>query len=307
MMNPQQLVSVKNVTKIFYTKSGSILKRKTPFKAVDDVSLEIYKGECLALIGHSGSGKTTLGRCISGIYQPDSGDIYYNGEALFAALRKRNSVVRRKIQMIFQHPAQSLNPRQTVQKCVAEPLKIHEGLTGKKLIDKVNELIFQVGLTPNLLQKYPHQLSGGQQQRLAIARVLTLKPELLIADEPTASLDALHKYQIVELLNTLKHQYDLTLLFITHDLSVLPFLCDRVAVMAAGKVVEIDSLKNVLQNPQNNITRQLITTSPLQAELVNYSSKKVEFLKHISSGPSMVQNANVICKPQMAAKPKEVK
>jgi ABC-type oligopeptide transport system ATPase subunit len=306
MMASKPLVNISHVSKVFYPESASWFTRKPPFVAVDDVSLEIYKGECLALIGQSGSGKTTLGRCVSGIYQPDSGDIYYNGEDLFAALRKRNSVVRRKIQMIFQHPAQSLNPRQTVQECIAEPLKIFEGLTGIKLIDKVTELISQVGLTPELLRKYPHQLSGGQQQRLAIARVLTLKPELLIADEPTASLDALHKYQIVELLNNLKRQFGLTILFITHDLSVLPFLGDRVAVMAAGKVLEIDSLKNILQNPRHNVTKKLIATSPLQTELVNCTSKKIEFLRHISSGPGMIQDANFVRKPQPTAKPKEV-
>ena len=261
-MISKPLVNISRVSKVFYPKSASRFTRKPPFIAVDDVSLEIYKGECLALIGHSGSGKTTLGRCVSGIYQPDAGEIFYNGEALFAELQKRNSVVRRKIQMIFQHPAQSLNPRQTVQQCIAEPLQVYENLSRGKLADKVAEYVAQVGLTTDLLQKYPHQLSGGQQQRLAIARVLTLNPELLIADEPTASLDALHKYQIVELLNNLKRQFGLTILFITHDLSVLPFLCDRVTVMFSGKIIEIETLTNILRNPRQQVTQQLIATSP---------------------------------------------
>lgn len=267
--NSLPLLEIKNLQK-FYTLEGNLLeqifKKETEvIKAVDNVNLEIYEGQILGLVGESGCGKSTLSRIITQLIKPTQGKVFFLGKDLDSLGRKKNYSFRREISMIFQDPSACLNPSMTVGEGIADPLLIHKIGTKKEARNKVAKMLTKVGLTPvnNFFYRYPKELSGGQQQRVAIARALVTRPKLIICDEPVSMLDASIQTQVLELMLDLKAEYNLTYLFITHDLSVARFLCDRIAVMNAGKIVEIGDTENIFTNPQHDYTKTLLNAAPI--------------------------------------------
>lgn len=246
------LLEVKNLTKLFCTKGQTL-------KAVDDISFTINAKEVLGIGGESGCGKSTVGKLCMGLLQPSSGQIDFQGQNLAHLMKKKNQRWRRHLQMIFQHPASSLNPCLTIEKVLAEPFQIHQTLKGKELRSKLITLLSQVGLTEDFLNRMPHELSGGQKQRIAIARALALEPKLLLCDEPFAGLDVSVQSQIVNLLSNLHKEKHLSFLLISHDLPVLRYLAHRMAIMYLGKIVEYGNSRDVFQNPMHPYTQALIT------------------------------------------------
>lgn len=238
------------------TFTSGIISR-TRIKALDGVSLYIKKGETLGVVGESGSGKSTLGQCILRLIEPAEGKIIFNGTDLTALDNKALNSIRPSMQMIFQDPDSSLDPRMTIGQSIAEPLKL-KGNGEEMVKNRINELIRKVGLGPEHVSRFPHQLSGGQNQRVVIARVLALEPVFIVADEPTASLDVSVQAQILNLLKDLKEEYALTMLFISHDLELMKHMCDRVAVMYRGKIVETGKIDDIFQSPLHPYTELLL-------------------------------------------------
>lgn len=257
------LLKIEHLNTRFTERSGVFFSKiKHQVVAVNDVSLDIKKGEILGLVGESGSGKSTLGRSIMRLVESQSGKILLNNVDLRSLSAKHLFRARRDFQMIFQDPYASLNPRMTVFDTLAEPLLIH-GIASKKDVgERVNKLMDDVGLSRKFVRKYPHEFSGGQRQRIAIARAIALEPQLIIADEPVSALDVTIQAQVLELLLDLTHRHQLTMLFISHDLSVVRYLCDRVAVMQHGVIVELDSADRVFQSPQHEYTQKLLSAIP---------------------------------------------
>jgi peptide/nickel transport system ATP-binding protein len=236
-------------------------------KAVDGINFFIREGETLGLVGESGCGKTTTGRCIVRAYEPTDGEIRYldrEGNHIDLAKMQEDELksYRRQIRMIFQDPYSSLNPRMTLLQIVGEPLTTNNVASGQELQDRVAELLRQVGLRPEFMQRYPHAFSGGQRQRIGVARALALEPRLMLCDEPVSALDVSVRAQILNLLQDLQDQYDLTYLFVAHDLSVVEYIADRVAVMYVGKLVEMASTEALYKNPQHPYTEALLSAVP---------------------------------------------
>lgn len=240
--------------KIFY---NGIFRRKS-ISAVDNVSFNIKKGESLGLIGESGSGKTTIGKLITRLVEPTGGQVYINGRDIFKLKPSELKKFRQKVQMIFQEPDSALNPRWKIAKSMAEPFKLHRLAPDAEIHKRVRELINIVGLHVEHLNRFPFELSGGQLQRISLARVLALEPELIVADEPTSSLDVSVQAQILCLLKELQQRYKLTILFISHDLNVARRMCDRVAVMYRGTIVEEGSTETVFEKARHPYTRSLL-------------------------------------------------
>ncbi|KAM3100175.1 dipeptide ABC transporter ATP-binding protein [Phormidesmis sp. 146-12] len=237
-------------------------------RAVDDITLELYAGETLGLVGESGCGKSTLSRTILQLLHPTSGGVEFLGQDLTKLDRAQLQQQRRQIQMVFQDPHACLNPRMTVGQSVADPLLIHQLATPEKAKQEVESMLERVGLSPaEFYDRYPNQLSGGQQQRVAIARALITRPKLLICDEPVSMLDATVQTQVLQLMQTLKTEFDLTYLFITHDLWVARFFCDRIAVMNAGKIVELGDTQTLFKHPQHPYTQALLGAAPLLSRM----------------------------------------
>lgn len=260
------LLEVVNLKKYFPIYKGLLYRHVNDVKAVDDVSFSVYPRETLALVGESGCGKTTIGRCIVRAYAPTSGELRYNDEGRPVDLSRLSEnqlkPFRQDIRMIFQDPFASLNPRMTVFNIIANPLKIHKLAKGKELEDRVATLMRQVGLRPEYMRRYPHAFSGGQRQRIVIARALALNPKLVIADEAVSALDVSVRAQILNLMQELQDQYDLTYLFISHDLSVVEYVADRVAVMYVGKLVELASTESLYRKPKHPYTEALMSAIP---------------------------------------------
>jgi len=253
------LLEVKHLNKAFTLHSGSLFSRHTEaFKAVDDVSLTIQKGEILGLVGESGSGKSTLGRSIIRLIESDAQAITLAGHAIHSLSLSELRKARRDFQIIFQDPFASLNPRYTVFDTLAEPLLKHGIANSGNLLQKINELLDDVGLERRHIRKYPHEFSGGQRQRIAIARALAPSPQFIIADEPVSALDVTIQAQILELILQLTRKRGLTMLFISHDLSVVRYLCDRVMVMKQGRIVEQGETEKLFQSPSHPYTQQLL-------------------------------------------------
>jgi len=244
----------KNVGCTFMIGKG-ILSPKKPLRAVDDVSLKINRGQVFAVVGESGCGKTTLARMLLGLLEPTDGEIYLDGQPISEV---RSDVISRKVQPVFQDPYSSLNPRKTIESIISLPLRVHDIGTKESRIDRVSELMHLVGLPSRLIHSYPNQLSGGQRQRVAIARALIMEPGIIVCDEPTSALDVSVQAHILNLLQDLKDKFNLTYIFISHDLAVVEHLADWVAVMYLGRLIEFGPASDVLRNPLHPYTQALM-------------------------------------------------
>ena len=262
-INEAPLVEIKQLKVGFASYAGHFFNRKKHYaRGVEGIDLNIKRGEIVGLVGESGSGKSTLGRSIIRLVGAQSGEIVFEGSDLLSIPEAGFQKFRRDVQMIFQDPYASLNPRMTVFDTLAEPMLVHGITTKETVLEKVNILMDEVGLDRRFIRKYPHEFSGGQRQRIAIARAIALKPKLIIADEPVSALDVTIRAQILALLLELTQKHNLTMLFISHDMSVVRYLCDRVVVMQQGKLVEEGETEQVFSAPQQEYTRQLLAAIP---------------------------------------------
>ena len=262
MSNPP-LIRVQNLKVYFPVRQGILLQKTIGFvKAVDNITFEIYPGETFSIVGESGCGKSTTGRAILQLETPSAGNIYFEDRDLTVLSPNALQQMRRRIQMIFQDPYASLNPRMTVGKMIAEPLMIHRLCTAKQAKQRVQELLTLVGLNPTVFNRYPHEFSGGQRQRIGIARALALHPDFIVCDEPIAALDVSIQAQIINLLQSLQQKLNLTYLFIAHDLSVVRHISDRIAVMYLGKIVELTNAIELYDNPLHPYTKALLSAVP---------------------------------------------
>jgi oligopeptide transport system ATP-binding protein len=258
------LLQLTNLQTHFPVESGFLVKRRTGVvKAVDGVSLAIARGDVLGLVGESGCGKSTLARAIMQLVPTTGGSVVFAGRNLTTATAAELLAARRGLQMVFQDPFASLNPRMTVFAALAEPLLVHRVVPKERVPARVAELMELVGLAPRFMRKYPHEFSGGQRQRIAIARALALEPQLIVADEPVSALDVSIQAQILNLLSDLVRRMSLTLLFIAHDLSVVKHISDRIAVMYLGKIVELGPAAEVIERPRHPYTRALVSAIPV--------------------------------------------
>ena len=258
------LLEVRDLVKHFPVGAGFLGRSGGTVRAVDGVSFSLHRGETLGLVGESGCGKTTTGRCILQLERPTSGQIVFEGTDLATHSEKQLRELRRHMQVIFQDPYSSLNPRMTIGQILAEPIKVHRLVSGKAAREKrIQELLTQVGLLPQHAHRYPHQLSGGQRQRVGIARALAMEPSLIICDEPVSALDVSIQAQIINLLEELQSRLGLTYLFIAHDLSVVRHISDRVVVMYLGKVVEVADRQTLYEAPLHPYTRALLSAVPI--------------------------------------------
>ena len=265
MSETQPLVVVTDLKKHFPVTSGLVFQRKTgSVKAVDGISFHIDRGETLGLVGESGCGKTTAGRTMLALYPATSGSVIIDDQDVCAAKGKELLAMRRKAQMIFQDPYASLNPRWTVNAIVGEPLRVHHLIDNEKgRSEKVKELISLVGLSSRLVNRFPHEFSGGQRQRIGIARALASQPSFIVCDEPISALDVSIQAQVVNLLEDLQDKFGLTYLFIAHDLSMVRHICDRVAVMYLGIIVEMGDKNELYENPLHPYTQALLSAVPI--------------------------------------------
>jgi peptide/nickel transport system ATP-binding protein len=256
------MIEIKNLRKYFPIKGGFFNKNYGEVKAVENVNFKIPEGEILGLVGESGSGKTTLGRSIIRLIEPSAGEILYNNKNIIDYSEKEMRKLRKDFQIIFQDPFASLDPRKKIFDIISQGLKIHTNLSKQEIYEKILTIIKDVGLQEEHLNRYPHEFSGGQRQRIGIARSLVLDPKFIIADEPVSALDVTIQAQILNLILELKEKYSLTILFISHDLSVINQIADRVMVMYLGHIVEVASTKNLFSNPKHPYTKSLIETAP---------------------------------------------
>lgn len=252
-----------NNLKVYYPIRGGFFRKVVDYvRAVDDISFELNQGETYGLVGESGCGKTTTGRTIIGLNKSTSGEILFEGKDLTKLNRKEFHTYRQDIQMIFQDPYSSLNPRKRVLDIIAEPLRNFEKLSPTEEKQKVAYYIERVGLNPESMYKYPHEFSGGQRQRIGIARALTLKPKLIIADEPVSALDVSVQAQVLNFMQDIQKEFNLTYLFISHDLGIIQHMCDRIGIMYRGQFVEEGTSKEIYANPQHIYTKRLISAIP---------------------------------------------
>ncbi len=261
------IIEVRSLTKIFALSASSFAGKRTESKhgvvrAVDDVSLDIGQGETLGLVGESGSGKSTLGRLILRLIEPTSGSVLFNGNDVLNASGADLRRLRRDMQIIFQDPFGSLDPRFRVEDVLAEPLIIHENMTRDARRRRVVELLRAVGMDESALPRFPHEFSGGQRQRIGIARALALRPKFIVADEPVSALDVSVGAQIVNLLQSLQREFGLTYLFISHSMPVVRYLSTRIAVMFRGKIVEVGTTAEITERPQSDYTKSLLAATP---------------------------------------------
>ena len=265
MSDSNPLVEVQDLKKHFPVTRGLILQRRVGFvRAVDGVSFTIQRGETLGMVGESGCGKTTVGRTILGLYSATSGKVVIDGNDILHARGRDMLNIRRKAQIIFQDPYASLNPRWTVSSIVTEPMRVHKLFASdRERIERARELMALVGLNPNLINRFPHEFSGGQRQRIGIARALASDPSFIVCDEPISALDVSIQAQVVNLLEELQDQFGLTYLFIAHDLSMVRHICDRVAVLYLGVMVELADRNELYENPLHPYTQALLSAVPI--------------------------------------------
>ena len=273
--NGKVILSVQHLKKYFPIRRGVFRREVGKVKAVDDISFEVYAGETLGVVGESGCGKTTTGRTIIRLYEATDGEISFNGTDLTEIKGKQLRQMRQKIQMIFQDPYASLNPRMSVQSIVSEPLEIYNTVPRKERKERVGELMQMVGLNPVLMNRYPHEFSGGQRQRIGLARSIALMPELIICDEPISALDVSIQAQVVNLLEELQERLDLTYIFIAHDLSMVRHISKRVAVMYLGKIVELTDRNSLYDNPLHPYTQALLSAIPVPDPFVEEKRQRI--------------------------------
>ena len=261
--NEQLLLQVTGLKKYFPIRSGIFSRVSAWVKAVDDITLHVKHGETLGLVGESGCGKTTVGRSILRLMEPTAGAITFEGEDVLTLKPHELRQARRRMQIIFQDPYSSLNPRMTIGSIVSEPLRIHKIAKGQELQDRVNQLFIKVGLRPEHQSRYPHEFSGGQRQRVGIARALALNPKFIVCDEAVSALDVSIQAQILNLLRDLQQEFHLSYLFITHDLNVVQYLADRIAVMYLGKLAEVAPAEDLFAEPKHPYTQALLSANPV--------------------------------------------
>jgi oligopeptide transport system ATP-binding protein len=263
-LDGELLLRAEHVTKHFPVRKGILLQREVArVHAVDDVSIELRAGETLGLVGESGCGKSTLARCIARLYPLTSGTVVFEGQDISRLSRRKLRPVRRELQMVFQDPYASLNPRKRVGTIISNPLRIHKRGNRKQVKSRVAELLELVGLSPEHINRYPHEFSGGQRQRIGVARALALRPRLIIADEPVSALDVSIRAQVINLLDDLQDELHLTYIFIAHDLGVVRHVSDRIAVMYLGKIVEVSPGEELYKRPIHPYTEALLSAVPI--------------------------------------------
>ena len=276
-MSEDIILEVKNLKMYFPVGSGFLSRKPVGYvKAVDDVSFTVKRGETLGLVGESGCGKTTTGRCILQLYKPTAGQVIFDGQDLTSMNTKTMRGMRREMQVIFQDPYSSLNPRMTAGNIIGEPLIVH-GLVANKTEyrDKVADLLTNVGLNPYMADRFPHEFSGGQRQRIGVARALSVSPKFIVADEPVSALDVSIQAQIINLLEDLQEQFNLTYLFIAHDLSVVRHISDRVGVMYLGHLVEMAERNEIYRNPIHPYTKALLSAVPIPDPVLDAQRERV--------------------------------
>ena len=262
-MDNAPLLKIDSLRKFFTVKRGFPNPVRLTVKAVDGVSFDVRQKESFGLVGESGCGKSTVGRAILRLVEPDAGHVSFKGEDILSADKRQMKGLRQKMQIIFQDPYSSLNPRRKIGKTLEEPLRVHGLGTSEEIRYTISRLLEEVGLPPESLEKFPHEFSGGQRQRIAIARALVFKPELIIADEPVSALDVSIQSQILMLLQKLQREYDLSFIFVAHDLAVVRYFCHRVAIMYLGRIVEQGTPNQLFDDPLHPYTRMLLAASPI--------------------------------------------
>ncbi|MCU0463247.1 MAG: dipeptide ABC transporter ATP-binding protein [Anaerolineae bacterium] len=298
------ILSVRGLKKHFPINAGIVFQRQVgAVRAVDDVSFDVYRGETLGLVGESGCGKSTTGRTILQLYRPTAGSVQFEGKELTSMKGEELRAMRREMQIIFQDPFASLNPRMTVGNIVSEPLRIHNIMRGKELREFVESLLEKVGLNPFYINRYPHEFSGGQRQRIGIARALALNPKFIVCDEPISALDVSIQAQVVNLLEDLQEELGLTYLFIAHDLSMVRHICDRVAVMYLGKIVELAPTDELYDNPLHPYTQALLSAVPVPDPSVEEARQRILIAGDLPSpaNPPKGCNFNTRCPVRMDA------
>ena len=275
MATNDNLVEVEDLYMYFPVTAGVMRRKIGDVKAVDGVSFNIKKGETLGLVGESGCGKTTTGRCILRLYEPTGGKVTFEKQDLTALNQRNLRSIRKNMQLVFQDPYASLDPRMTAGDIIGEPMLVHQLVSGKEYKGQVDELFRLVQLEPYMADRYPHEFSGGQRQRLGIARALATRPSLIVCDEPVSALDVSIQTQIITLLMRLRQELGLTYLFIAHDLSVVRYISDRVAVMYLGRVVEITDSDELYDNPLHPYTQALLSAVPIPDPVVDRQRKRV--------------------------------
>lgn len=262
-MDDQVLIEVKGLKKYFPVEAGFFMRKVADLKAVDDISFNINHGESLGLVGESGCGKTTVGRCILRLTEPTDGEIFYNNRNITLLDKQELREYRKHMQLIFQDPYSSLNPRLTVGDIIIEPLLIHKLVEKDEINEKISKIMLDVGLSPSQASRYPHEFSGGQKQRISIARALSVVPNFIVADEPVAALDMSIRAQILNLMKDLQDKYNLTYLIISHDLTIIKHMCNRIMVMYLGDLVEIADKNSLFIRPYHPYAFALISAVPI--------------------------------------------